>query len=438
MAQRTAKWWRFWKNREDGSMTVYGIYLFMLVLLAGGVAIDVSSVNLAKRKLQVTADAVAHAALYNREKNSSEYAIAQALEIAEAWMPFSKYGSVVTAEDIEFGSWDHDTATFTANASSKSAVRVLAHLDRDHGNALPAILLRLTDSDNLFDVRAGAIFTTFIPNCLREGFVAEGIVDMQSNNGFSAGFCVHSNSHVALNNNNTFEPGTVVSMPNLEDIELDRNGYEKNEGLEAALREGAYRMRTLNNTDTIIAGLLAADPEYTPDYISGTAVITLVNRNLTEADFVPGRIHYVSCRGGGSVTITTTLPLQDVVLVTDCKVKFSQGATVENSIIATTSTDSRSITGPSGVNIGKDDGCADGGGTSLISKGGMSFAADLALYGGRIVSEGDISFAAKADGIQGASIIAGGQVDGTSNSNMGFCGQGMEASYEAEYFRLAL
>jgi Flp pilus assembly protein TadG len=427
---------RFWRH-SHGSMTVYGLYLFMLILMVAGLAIDTASVNLAKTKLQATADATAHAALYNRERNSREVAKYRALRVAQDWMPRETFGNIVDPTDIEFGIWDHATATFTPNPWSKSAVRVTTHMDAAHNNGLRALLLRVTGSDNLFDVRAQSIFTTFIPNCLREGFVAQGVVDIQSNNGFAAGFCVHSNDHVALNNNNTFAPGTVVSMPDLSAIDLGRNGFERNEGLEAALRSGAYRLRTLNNAETIMDGLDAADPDYLPDYIRSTLPINIWSHSLTEADFTPGRIHRIACRGR-QITISTSAPLTDVVILTDCPIRFGQGSTLENAIVATTDDSDRSITGPSGLNIGRDDDCDPDGGATLITNGGMNFAADLAMFGGRLISGGDISFAARADGIEGASIIAGGKVDGTSNSYMGFCGQGMEAKYEAQYFRMAL
>ena len=65
-------------------------------------------------------------------------------------------------------------------------------------------------------------------------------------------------------------------------------------------------------------------------------------------------------------------------------------------------------------------------------------AADLRVYGGQIIALGDITFSANANGIQGASLISGQEISGTSNMDMGFCGTGMEGNYEAPYFRLAL
>ena len=62
-----------------------------------------------------------------------------------------------------------------------------------------------------------------------------------------------------------------------------------------------------------------------------------------------------------------------------------------------------------------------------------------AADGSQLLALGDIEFTANADGIEGASFIAGGTISGTSNMIMGFCNHaGMERNFEAEYFRLAI
>ena len=61
---------------------------------------------------------------------------------------------------------------------------------------------------------------TYRPGCLREGFVADKMVDIQSNNGFESGFCIHSNVGISINQNNTFEAGTIVSMPSLNYLQV--------------------------------------------------------------------------------------------------------------------------------------------------------------------------------------------------------------------------
>ena len=89
--------------------------------------------------------------------------------------------------------------------------------------------------------------------------------------------------------------------------------------------------------------------------------------------------------------------------------------------------------------IGRNDGCAPGGGAQLLTMGGVEFAAAMEIYGGQVIAKGDITFTANAYGVQGASLISGGTLSGTSNMAMGFCGGGgMEDNFEAEYFRLAI
>ena len=64
-------------------------------------------------------------------------------------------------------------------------------------------------------------------------------------------------------------------------------------------------------------------------------------------------------------------------------------------------------------------------------------AAKLSMFGGQILAKKDVDFAANADGLQGASIVTRGKINGTSNSRMGFCLSGMEQNFETNYYRMA-
>lgn len=227
-------------------------------------------------------------------------------------------------------------------------------------------------------------------------------------------------------------------MPRLSELDLPQSGFETNTGLEAALRSGSYRLRVVNRLEKIISGLTNGDWDYLPDYIVSNVPINLKGKKFGEDDFTEGRIHTVWCSNNGKLTLDLNDPLTGVVLVTNCEIKFSQGAVLEDVVIATTHTGARSINSPSSLQVGRDDDCAVGGGAQLLTMGGMNFPADLMLYGGQLIAKGDIEFAANADGIEGASIIAGGEISGTSNMDMGFCGTGMEDNFEAMYFRLAM
>ena len=231
-------------------------------------------------------------------------------------------------------------------------------------------------------------------------------------------------------------------MPNEDDVVLPRSGYETNTGLQAALRSGYYRPRILDKMEDIFdsfEGVAGSDPNYIPDYITNTFPIDLssAGSTLDETNFTVGRIHTMNCGNPGRVTISPSVTLTGFVFISDCEVKIANGSVLEDVVIATRNTNFDSINTPSALQVGRDDNCAEGGGAQLLTMGGMKFAAGLMMYGGQLLAQGDIDFTANADGIEGASMVAGGTIDGESNMQMSFCDGGMEDNYEAEYFRLS-
>ncbi len=59
------------------------------------------------------------------------------------------------------------------------------------------------------------------------------------------------------------------------------------------------------------------------------------------------------------------------------------------------------------------------------------------MHGGQIIAQGDVIFSSNALG-HGASIIAGGKIDGTSNMEMLACDErGMEGNFHINHYRLA-
>lgn len=428
---------------EDGFFTAFSLYVLIVMILLTGFALDLANHYSARTQLQVAADTAAHAALVTRQRQNADGARAAALALNEANMPARRFGMVLTADDIEFGTWNFQTRRFTPNAHSRTAVRATARQTASRANELRTFLLRFAGVA-AFEVGATAVFARYQPPCLREGFVAEGRVDMQSNNTFLNGFCIHSNDHVRFNQNNYFEEGTIVSMPDLDKLDIPNSGFRRNEGLEAALREGRIDIRILDEFDNIINGLRDRDAAYLPAYIN--PLDPVVSRNLTRnnnslraSDLTPNRVHRLTCTSGnGSISIPNNTVIRSVVIVTNCPISLGQNVQLEDVVIATTSTDSRSIDGASGVNIGRPDDCAPGGGVQILTMGGMRFPSSMGIFGGQLLAQGDITFAARANGIQGASMIAGGEIDGTSNSTMSLCGSGMEGNFEANYFRMVL
>ena len=54
-----------------------------------------------------------------------------------------------------------------------------------------------------------------------------------------------------------------------------------------------------------------------------------------------------------------------------------------------------------------------------------------------MLAKGNINFSADGNGVQGASLVSGGRISGTSNMTMAHCdGRGMEQNFRMPYPRL--
>ncbi|SPH18782.1 hypothetical protein DEA8626_02326 [Defluviimonas aquaemixtae] len=436
-------------NDENGGITALNLQLFVASLILGGLAVDYGNAMANRTHLQVAADSAAHAAILTRELNGAEDAKARAIELASASMPAPSFGSVLSQEDIMFGDWDRDAELFTADSNSRNAVLVSTKRHAANGNGVATYLLGLAGLAN-WDVTSGTVYETYYPACFREGFVAQDRVEVQSNSYYTNGFCIHSQSHVKLSSNNVFEPGVVISMPDTADVELPASGFKTNSGAQEALRSGSYRLRILQRIDSILQGI--EDPyhtdygimsssatEYYRQYISNAGVVRLNYRKDAEpGTFTENAIHDVTCKKDKmNYSLNPGSELKNAVLFTNCRLQIKAGAVIENAVIFSNNAESTAVTGSAGVVIGRDDNCLPGGDVQIVSHGSVSFPSDASIFGSQIIAAQDISLTARADGLEGVSLVAGGMIDVTSNGGYGFCGSGMENSYEAAYFRLA-
>jgi Putative Tad-like Flp pilus-assembly len=403
-------------------------------LLIGSYAVDVTNLEQQRTLMQVTADSVAHDALLTRELRPVDEAVEAAVARAEAMMPEETYGAILDEADILFGSWNAETRTFTPNPTSRSAVRVLLRRTSDNDNPIATYLFRMIGLDN-FDVVVRSTFAIYQPFCLREGFVAQGVVDIQSNNSYLRRFCIHANNHVKLSSNNYFEAGTVVSMPDLDLLELPKSGFKTNIGLADALREGSMNIRVLKRISDIIATVDEPDSRYYPSFITSSVPITITKKKITAADILPGRIYNWNCSGGPGGTVDNGAVLKNALIIANCDVTLGKGSAMENAILATTSTSDKSVKSPDGFRLGVKDGCTPGGGGRIVTMGGMDFAAKLQIYGSQMLAMKDVAFSAQANGIEGASIISNEDISGTSNMSMSYCGGGMD-EFTADYFQM--
>lgn len=422
----------------SGGGTMFGLFIFVAMAAMGGVAIDVSHVHAERVRLQIMADSAAHAALVARRRMPADEAKLAAVAMVRANEADARRGNLVLASDIAFGTFDYDTGKFTADPSKTDAVRVTTARRAARGNAVTSFVTQIIGIDS-WDISRDAVFIAYNPGCADQGFLANGAIDVQSNNAYLNGFCMHSNSWVSINNNNSFEPGTVLSMPNIDQLRMPASGFTKNEGLQAALRPAEVEIRELRDLSEIIAQLESYGSWHMPDYVTSGSVIQLSGSSFDPSHFTPGRIHRLACKGK-KVTLGTKGALTTIrkaVIVTDCEVSLGSGLAFEDAVVATTDTSVKSITGSAGVRLGRVDACLPGGSAQLLTMGGVDLPSGFNLHGSQVIAKGDIKFSANAVGI-GVSLISGGRIDSTSNMTMYRCADGLDGNFQVDHYRLAL
>ncbi|MGA9433191.1 MAG: pilus assembly protein TadG-related protein [Roseobacter sp.] len=471
-------------TREDGAATPFAIFIFCIFVAVGGLAVDFNKAVSERTQMQLATDTAAHAAAYTWEFQDIDTSTTTALETINGMLPDIAYRDALLASDIEYGFWDPTTLSFTRDpnfvedkgSDLRSAVHATAQLEEARSNQSRNILLSIIGQDK-FSIRADTVYIAYYPPCFTEGFVADAVVNMQSNGIYTDNFCMHSNTYVTLNQNNFFEGGTVVSMPSLDDLDIPNSGFEKNEGLQAALRQGAYRLRILAQMPKMYESLRAGKHKYAAmagitqngttlypiDYSSTgnqglteeeiQAAITAMDstgdsslmdalprmngndtgkKTMTPMHFAPrNRIFRAECTGNGDITMTAG-HYKDFVLVTDCPINFSNGVILDGVVIATEA----DVVG-SHVQIGMDDNCTIGGNASVWTMGSFQVASGMEGYGAQILAWGDVNFTANPDSLEGISVIAYGEIDGTSGGAVGYCdGEGLEDFATARYFRM--
>ncbi|MDJ1018451.1 MAG: pilus assembly protein TadG-related protein [Paracoccaceae bacterium] len=426
---------------ETGAMSVLNLYFVIALCIFGGIGIDTANLFAARSQLQVAADVAAHAALYSRGSMDADAAKAEAVTIAQANMPTGRYGDVLRAENIHFGTYDQSTKVFSIDESSTAAVWVETDRLSENANPVSSFLLHFVGFWD-FDVVTNAVFVAGAgAPCLGDGWFAKGRIDMQSNNGFYNGFCIHSDTRIEFNQNNFFEhdDGVIVSAPRAGsgpdyrgNLITPGGSWGNNTGLEHAWQP-ADKATTVN-VDTLINQIMTGMTDPTSDhfrsFVTNTNVVNMAAPKgkgkkaggMTPGSMQSGRVHNVSCGSEEDEMSMGAGTYSNVVMITNCRLSMANGVKFEDSTIISTSKSSKGVLkSPQGFTLGKNDSCATGGGAQLILMGSMKTAAKMQLYGGQIIAAGDVKFAAQGNGFAGASIIAGGEIDGTSNSTMGLC-----------------
>lgn len=160
-------WLEFGRDRRGGVLPLIGVFMFVA---AGAAAfgIDYARMTMMRQSLQMAADAAALAAVSRLP--DSDAARKTALVYVEKNMPQAKHGDVLDPADVEIGTWDQLTRTFTpANSKSEestgTALRVTTRLAESNGNALKSLFAVALGFDE-FDLSATAVAGRGGPPCV--------------------------------------------------------------------------------------------------------------------------------------------------------------------------------------------------------------------------------------------------------------------------------
>ena len=428
---------RFWHFRgiirdESGSATIWSLGMTVLFLLVGGLAIDVGNAFRVRHLLQTTADSAAHAGV--QDVTTEAAAETLAVSFAEANMPSASFGTVLEPANILVGTWNANTRIFTQTMADPDAVRVMTQQTEASGNPVATFFLKLANFQ-LWNIGTTATAQQFYRKCHHDGMLAGGVVQIASNNSFVDFYCIHGEQGVQVSSNNSFETGVSVSMYDLGDFQMPGSGFATNAGLQQALSEDFIQPTLANQAASIAAALANPSSIYQPSYIDASRpVISHARSRFNSANLQQNRVNTVSCSGNQQVTVNRDLT--NVVLASSgCRINFGNGITLVNSVIATTNATGGSVTG-SHVQFGADDNCAAGGGTQVISAGGVNISGDSEYYGSQIISGQNIHISAQNNGIEGSSFQAAGNIQETSLGAFGLCNGGADVIAKVISYRI--
>ena len=425
---------------EAGVATIWSLFWCVAMIFFAGVVIDSTDGLRHRTMLQATADSAALAGAIELPDRKS--ARDTAVLYARGNMRDEAHGRVLDPMDVYIGKWDAENNELDQTSAAPDAIMVTTWRGEANVNPVPVTFLRMLGLD-AFNVRAQAVAQRYIPDCLRNGLIATNEVHISSNNHFTRDICIHGERGVKIQSGNTYDPGVVVSMYDIETLQLPTSGYTSNEGLREALREAGRIPRDPNHVDEIMLSFL--DPDYAgqPSYINPNNEVQIVDEKFNLDEAKPHHIYHVQCKPNKNAKIPSNAVVQHVVIIADCELHIGTDATVMNAVLGSRSggngsTDKANVKASAKVQLGAPDNCADGGGVQIYSNATIHTASSTKIDGVQMVAAGDIELGAQDYGINGISAQSGDNITLTSNNIFGLCQGGVPDHFVMWYYRLVI
>ena len=426
---------------DRGGGTVMGLLWFALVIGTFGLAIEITDGSRERTLLQAAADAAALAGVVELPNETD--AVTTAVDYASNGAAVRDDVDAPTPEDVTVGTWNRATRALLPGGTQPDAIMVRLRQAAPESDALPVNFLRRTGLITQ-DIEVQAVAQRYVPDCLREGLIANGRVDISSNNGFVNQICIHGQSGVGLQKDNYFARGVNVSMPDLENMLTTPNGaMTSNPGLPGALHEQSFKTRLVPHVGEYMDDLLTKQSYVLPAYVNAELPIIVKDETWNFADLMSGRVYHVQCAADRNLEIPANTVLVSVVLISDCNISVGAGVSMISVILAsraggggTEPLDTPTIGFSDAVNLGLPDNCTPGGGVQIFSNASVRFSSSMTINGVQVVAKGNIALAARENGTNGINAHAGQDIRLTSSNMFGICTGGSPQFLPVWYYRL--
>jgi Flp pilus assembly protein TadG len=204
----------FWSD-EHGGMTLFWMFGIVILAMLAGLAIDVTNLHRHKERLTLAADAAAQVGILALAQGKSATQV-QAAVLASVALnaPAKTVGPTMNPKDVQLVRFDPKSRTLIAG--TPNAVKVTLHNDSTVNNPVRTTLLQMAGVET-FEVDVTTVAYYGQPgNCTSSDMIYGKLqVTLTSGNLIGPSYCVHSQTAVWLPQQNTFQKGSGVSMPNL-------------------------------------------------------------------------------------------------------------------------------------------------------------------------------------------------------------------------------
>lgn len=153
---RIASWFRRFRKDERGAIGVTFVLGSTVLITMAGFAIDFGLVISTQGQMRNTADAAALAAVTSLSNSAT--ATTLATNIAASNMPPAQHGTVLASGDVELGTWDSASKTFTAGATPANAARAIVRKTAATNNPVNLFFARIINR-NTVDLTVQAVAT---------------------------------------------------------------------------------------------------------------------------------------------------------------------------------------------------------------------------------------------------------------------------------------